>query len=714
MNNESDFPAYPSKFQLELYTPGQKRISIIAIILWFILGALMLHGQEPYKSSDAAFQSSDSSPAPAAATPAPAPVATPAPVVKPAPAPASTPAPSKPEAPAASSETSFKAPVVASASDSGSPAPATQQNSTAPAPMPSKSDAPPASPPASDAALFAPPADGANGQATPTTNVTINLINRLVQRGILGKDDAAELIKQAQQDAVVARKQAQQDAVVAAQAAQPEPSSDDEVRVTYVPEVVKSEIRDQIKQEVMDQARKENWASPRAFPEWTSRFRFFGDIRTRYEGDIYPSGNDNTGGFPIFNTINTGAPFDVTGNTFSPQYNVDQNRNRFRLRARIGAEIQLEDGWSAGLRLATGNDSNPVTENQTIGGANNGQGGNFSKYAIWLDRAFIKYEGGSGTKGYTVLAGRFDNPFFSTPIIWADEIGFDGVAFKGRYQVADGFVPFLTAGAFPVFNTDFNFATNQPAKFHSEDKYLYAIQGGSDWKISEDFSTRVAVAYYGYQNIEGQLSTPFVPLTSSDQGNTDDTRPSFAQNGNTYMALRDITPTAQNNFGTINQWQYFGLATPFRELSVTARLDYHRYDPFHIALTGEFVTNTAFDRNSIAAKAVNNFGSTGQYDGGPNAWIVDLRVGSAALEKRGDWNFGINYRYVESDSVVDGFADADFGSPLTGTNLKGYTVYGSYALAKHVWLFLRFMSADAIAGPTYRNDIIQLDLNTKF
>jgi len=60
--------------------------------------------------------------------------------------------------------------------------------------------------------------------------------------------------------------------------------------------------------------------------------------------------------------------------------------------------------------------------------------------------------------------------------------------------------------------------------------------------------------------------------------------------------------------------------------------------------------------------------------------------------------------------VVDGFADADFGAPLTGTNLKGYTAYGSLALNPRVWISLRYMSADAIAGPPYKNDIIQLDL----
>src|SRR5450432_2170598 len=166
---------------------------------------------------------------------------------------------------------------------------------------------------------------------TRTQNVTINLINRLVERGVLTKQDAAELIQMAEEDAAAAKADAAQ-----AQATQaPPPPSDDTVRVTYVPEVVKKQIKEELRQEVMDQARDENWAAPRTFPEWAQRFRFFADLRVRYEGDFFPSGNDNTGAFPNFNAINTGPPFDVHGTLFSPQIDVDQDRERFRLRARF-------------------------------------------------------------------------------------------------------------------------------------------------------------------------------------------------------------------------------------------------------------------------------------------------------------------------------------------------------------------------------------------
>jgi hypothetical protein len=99
--------------------------------------------------------------------------------------------------------------------------------------------------------------------------------------------------------------------------------------------------------------KSENWVGGQKLPEWVSKFRVKGDIRLRYQGDYFASGNDDTGAFPNFNAINTGPPFDVSGTVFSPQLNVDQDRNRFRIRARLGAEVDLMDGFTAGMRIAT-------------------------------------------------------------------------------------------------------------------------------------------------------------------------------------------------------------------------------------------------------------------------------------------------------------------------------------------------------------------------
>ena len=143
------------------------------------------------------------------------------------------------------------------------------------------------------------------------------------------------------------------------------------MRISYVPDIVKKQITDQVTQNVMEQTRAEHLADTIAanqVPEWVTRFHLTGDIRLRFENDIYPSGNA-TGQFTNFNAINTGGGFNAASvNPFIPQFNANENRERFRLRLRIGAGIDLGENFTAGVRIGTGSDDNPTTENQTLGG----------------------------------------------------------------------------------------------------------------------------------------------------------------------------------------------------------------------------------------------------------------------------------------------------------------------------------------------------------
>jgi hypothetical protein len=582
----------------------------------------------------------------------------------------------------------------------------------------------------------------------PSENATVNLIHLMVKKGLITKDDASDLVKQSEKEASSARDQAKAgneappeapatgpEGILATPSVQAAPSGSQDsesVDVSYVPEVVKNQIRDEVKADVMKQARDEHWGSNNDIPEWVHRFRITGDLRVRYEDDAFPDGNA-TGSIVNYNAINTGSGFDVNGLTgrsgLVPTYNVDQNRDRFRLRARFGAEIDLGQGFTAGLRLGTGSDNSPVTENQTLGGVNSGQGGDFSKYQIWLDRAFIRYEwGAQPTKDFSVSIGRFDNPFLSTSMIWADDIAFDGVMAQGKYRVADGVTPFVTVGAFPVFNTDLNFGTNSTAAgngYQSEDKYLIAGQVGTNWIINKDLSFKGAVAYYDFENIQGQVSDPisqdeFAALGTNFNGNTDDSRPSFAQHGNTYIALRNVVLDPTLTTAT-PVYEYYGLAAQFHELAVTGQLDYSYFDPFHLSLIAEAVDNIAFDKNAIEDEGPpilpgpqNNNNGAGSFDGGGMGYNVRLTAGMPALQKLWDWNVNLTYRYLESDAVVDAFNDADFGGYINGTNLKGYIIGANLALAPRIWTSVRFLSADAIAGPPLRTDTVQFDINAKF
>lgn len=557
---------------------------------------------------------------------------------------------------------------------------------------------------------------------TPTESVVVNLINRLVERGVLTQGDASELVSQARQDAAVATQNAAAAALVAADAAM---ASEEDIVVTHIPDPVKDRLREEIREEILAElpSRDTHFVLAESgkeavlgeideTPSWQKSIRLFGDLRLRYDASRFPDGNDKTGSFPDFHRINTGSPFDVAGFEFSPQLNVDEDRRRFRMRARAGVHADIGDGFMIGLRVATGNDDGPVSTNQTLGG-------NFNKYALWLDQAFLRWDGAMGSTAMSASAGRFENPFYrSSDIMWDNDLMFDGLAFKASPDISEQVRPFLTAGAFPIFQSGFNFPNNSPDKFESSDRFLLGAQGGVDFELTREIGAKFAVGYHDFNDVEGELSDPYLPLGPNDAGSTDERRPPFAQKGNSYMALRDIVPDPLNNFGTSNQYQYFGLASEFRILSYNTRIDLNFWEPFQVSLLGEYAMNTAFDKDAIERIAVNNRGplapggGPGRYEGGDIAWNAGVQFGKPVLAEAWDWNALLGYRFVESDAVVDAFADSDFG--LGGTNVEGFTVGAGVAVNSKINLNFRWMSANEIAGPPLKSDVFQFDFNAKF
>lgn len=564
--------------------------------------------------------------------------------------------------------------------------------------------------------------------ATPSASATVNLLRLMVRRGLITHEEASGLIWQAEREAALARAQAEAVQAAAAEiraaAAQEIQLHEEDIRVAYVPRHVRDEIAQDVRHELLSEARAGNlqFGPTSPLPGWIGRLNPKGDLRLRVDFASFPSGNENTGSFPNFHAINSGAPFDVTGSAFSPQWNVDRDRVQPRLRARFGLESSLADGFFLGGRLATGSGSSPVSTNQTLGSP-----GNFSRYEIWLDRAYLRWESSQGLWQWKVTGGRADSPFFSTDLIWDSDLGFDGLAIEAKADLSDEWSWFTALGAFPIFNTAFAFPSNQPSKHQSQDRYLFGAQMGVEWIPSKDTMLKLAAAYYHFDRIEGRLSDPFVPLSSADAGSTDLRRPSFAQKGNTYMALRDILPVAANDYGQQMQWQYFGLASSFRVASLSARADFFRLSPLAFSVYGEVVNNLAYDSGRVSSRAVNNRGPEivlpptadspaqvlpGRHAGGALGWIGGFDFGRPTLEKRWDWKTSLSYRYLESDAMVDAFTDSDFG--LGGTNLKGFSLSASLAFNRYVSLTLRWMSASEVAGPSFRSDILQFDINSRF
>lgn len=552
------------------------------------------------------------------------------------------------------------------------------------------------------------PAPASGIPTAPTPNATINLIRLMVEQKLLPAEAAEKLIAQAEAEANQARAALAQASTSAPSAAAPAPSAPGTVRVTYIPPHIRRQMVEEVRQEVMSEAVNERWADPRALPEWATRWKFAGDIRLRYEAVSFPEGNATGLDALNISAINAGRGVQLNGAATQdeplPYLNADQDRQRVRARARLGADINLQEGFTTSVRFATGESSSPVSQNQTLGAGN----GNFSKYSLWLDRAVLNYDTELADTSVTASVGRMANPFFATSMIWSNDLGVDGLVLKGTRRMGD-FTPFATVGLLPVYNTAFDLSTNSATKADSYDKWLYAVQLGTDWKITRDFEAKFAAAYYHFDNIEGQTSSP-TDGTVLDSGDTDASRLLFAQKGNTYRLIRDLNAPV----GTTKQYNYFGLASPYREVALTGRIDYNHFDPVQISFLAEVVKNIALDEGSVAASpyTFNNLAGGGSFDGGDLGFYTAIQVGHPLLAQRWDWNVSLGYRQVETDAVVDGFADSDFGGG--GTNVKGFTLGGNLSLSERVWVGARLMSSDNVSGPTLKNDTFQFDINGRF
>lgn len=475
-----------------------------------------------------------------------------------------------------------------------------------------------------------------------------NLISILVQSKVLTQDAADELLRAAAQPAV-------QPVTKVADAVAP-----GVVRVPYVPEIVRQQIKDEIKDEVLAQAKGERWGDPGSMPGWLSRISFSGDFRVRDEYDRFPSGNASA-----YNFIGIA--------------NTTENQNFMKLQARLGIKAKVSDDTFTAFRIATGSTTNPVSTNQTMG-AN----GNFNKYALVLDRAYVQSD-----PYYWLMmsAGKMPNPWLSTDLVWDTDVNFEGVAASLKPRFSDSWSAFLTAGAFPVQNVQRTTAT------YSNNKWLYGAQAGVTWTAQNMSTAKFGVALYDFQNLAATQNTY---ATSTLYNGT---AASSMQKGNSLMYVNypgDAT--------------LYGLASQFKELNVTGKFDLATFDPVHVMLTADYVKNLDFNLNSIVQRS----GIAASYyaGAGNTGYQMKLDVGMPEIHERGDWQTFVGYKYLQSDAVLDALTDSDFN--LGGTNAKGYIVGGSYGVDKNTWLTLRYLSADQIAGAPLSIDVLQLDLSARF
>lgn len=520
-------------------------------------------------------------------------------------------------------------------------------------------------------------------------NTVINLLEALVQKGVMTREQAQAMVASAQQKATAdAKARADRDA-----------AESDAVRVTYVPEIVRkqiseqvrAEIKDEVAQDVMAQAKADGWGVPGALPEWIEGVRLYGDVRARTQGDLFASDNA-TNAYLNVNNVNDKGGIGAAG--IDALLNTTEDRNRLVGRVRAGLTAQLGNSFSVDVRLASGNQRSPVSTNQTLGN----YGG---RWEVNVDKAAVLWNpiNAAHDRELDLRLGRFANPFVSySEMIWDADLTFEGLSATyaldlfGRSPDRMERGLFLTLGAFPL----------QEVELSSDDKWLYGAQLGAELPFGSGSRVRFAGGYFAYDNITG------IRNTTLNSNVFDYTAPEFVQRGNTLFDIRLSSDPSQSE-------NLLALAGEYELASANVVLDL-AFGETHVMIGGEYVKNLGWQTDDVL-KRTNGVLYLLEEAGTPlrertAGYEAGVTVGRPTLTQLWHWRASASYRYLERDAVLDAFTDSDFH--LGGTDAKGIQLGFDLGLSRGAWLRLRYLTANEIDGPPLGIDVWQLDLNGSF
>lgn len=367
-------------------------------------------------------------------------------------------------------------------------------------------------------------------------------------------------------------------------------------------------------------------------PEWTERVSIKGDIRYRNQFDWQDNDNRKT-------------------------------RWRQRIRARLGVTGKVSDEIYGGMRFVSG-DTNPISTNQTLGDF-------FGTKALMLDQAYIAYTPEMLGGHLTAWGGMFDNPFYSTEMLWDTDISFGGAAFTASMNANE--IPWLMNMKIPSTDLFAAFGMFPLDEINStrEDPWMWGIQGGFNSKIINGVSLKTAMAFYDYSNVVRYVEN-------------------HSQGGN----IAAIEAGFGKGFEVIDFPVEIGIDNPLRCMGMESGKN-----PIvpYFAAYGDYANNL----------------STGE---GDNAWMVGTKIGHKNVNNPGSWQLSYDFRDIESNAQIDVFPDSEFYG--TGTGAYGHDVRLEYGMVKNATLgaewYYTTRKAIAAVGDDRTRSLLEIDAKVKF
>ncbi len=294
------------------------------------------------------------------------------------------------------------------------------------------------------------------------------------------------------------------------------------------------------------------------------------------------------------------------------------DRLQFRIRLRLGLDWKITDWATIGARAATGEGS-PVSENQNLTDT-------FRKKPIQIDAAYVTLQL-PHADWLKVTGGKMNNPIwqprFISPLIYDLDVTPEGVAEQFTVKFGDNQQHrfFANLGQFAVkeFSSD------------SDDVYLFDFEAGTEWKVSR-LTLTAAGGYYFTRH----LANPGYKV--GDSLNLGNTTVISAPGVTNYFADFKVAYARAETAWTISDKPFLGT-------------------PSVLTLGGEYLKNLA-----------------DAYKADTDGWSVQLVFGQA--RKKGQWQIGYQYKYLEADATWDAISDSDYG--LGGTDRKGHIIRAIY------------------------------------
>lgn len=360
----------------------------------------------------------------------------------------------------------------------------------------------------------------------------------------------------------------------------------------------------------------------------------------------------------------------VRGESFIQQGTAD--RNRARIRVRLGIDGQLNEDFIGGIYLASGTLGDPTTTNETMTNF-------FDRKTIGIDRGYITYNP-VAHKWLSLTGGKFAFPWTRSSLTFDPDINPEGFDAKLSFDVHQGPVRNLTVQAMQLV---VNEASKGPDSYATGGNASARLEFGKRWTMTPSYTIlnwHLADALLQASAFAVQATSTGSSSSGTSSGNVPGEGPgcaavfggpafppcAFAANGMTNATT--ITLDSKGNpvphFLSHFLYSDFILNNQFK--TPYARL------PINLML--EFEENL-----NAASNPLDINGGTTDLGKQNKAYGLDFSVGQA--RNKNDIQFGYSWWRVEQDAVIASFGESDQRAP---TNILQNRIYAMWKPQKNV------------------------------